>query len=393
MQRSLILWVLVLLTGGGPFGPIGAWAQPKPPVRIVVVERLSGSGSQVGIMWRDGALLAIDEINASGGLLGSPVLPVPSSLPWDRKAAAESMRALVAEKPLAIIGPVHTGLTLAVMDIAKEAGLPLFTASPSLAITQKGYQNIFRVHLTDAVTIFKGLRYVLDELKKDRIALIYVNDDYGQSARQGIIRYLKSRGKTLVAEVPARPQQLDYKKGLNQVKRARAQVLILVLEELAASFAVRQAREMKLAVEIVGGELLCSPTTIALAGQAMEGVKCHVSLTRDAPLETIQQVVKRFEARYGVPPDHNALRAYMAVYALKAAVEEAKVLEPEKIISCLHGLTVSSRKEPGVLLDVSFDEKGDMERESFFVEVKEGKQRVFRIVPPLKGPFPPKSCS
>jgi len=344
-------------------------------------------------MWRDGALLAIDEINASGGVLGSPLQPILSNLSWERAAAAESMQALVAQNPLAIIGPVHTGLTLASMDIAKEAGLPQFTASPSLAITQKGYPNIFRVHLTDAVTIFKGLRYVLDELRLDQIALIYVDDVYGQSARQGIILYLKGRGKTLVAEVPAKPQQLDYKKALSQIKQAKAQVLIVVLPELEASFAVRQARGMKLKVEIVGGEPLCSPTTIGLAGQAMEGVRCHVSLTPDAPLETIQQVVRRFEARYGVKPDHNALKAYMAVYAFKAAVEKTGTVDAGKITSCLHGLTISSKEEPGVLVDVYFDEKGDMERESFFVEVKEGKQHVFRIVPPLKGPHPPKSCS
>ncbi|MBI3988651.1 MAG: amino acid ABC transporter substrate-binding protein [candidate division NC10 bacterium] len=393
MQRSLILWVLVLLSVGEPFSLTGAWAQPKPPVKIGVIEKLTGSGSQVGIMWRDGVLLAIDEINASGGLMGSPIQPILSNLSWERAAAAEAMRALVSQNPLAIIGPVHTGLTLASMDITKEEGLPQFTASPSLAITQKGYPNIFRVHLTDAVIIFKGLRYVLDELKLDRIALIYVNDDYGQSARLGVNLYLKGRGKTLVAEVPAEPQQRDYKKALSQVKQAKAQVLIVVLPELEASFAVRQAREMKLKVEIVGGEPLCSPTTIGLAGPAMEGVKCHVSLTPDAPLETIQQVVKRFEARYGVKPDHNALKAYMAVYVFKAAVEEAGALDPGKVISCLHGLTISAREEPGILVDVYFDEKGDMERESFFVEVKEGKQHVFRIVPPLKGPFPPKSCS
>lgn len=92
-------------------------------------------------------------------------------------------------------------------------------------------------------------------------------------------------------------------------------------------------------------------------------------------------------------PDHNALKAYMAVHLLKAGLEKVKILDRAKLLACLKGLSLSVREEPGLLLDVAIQPNGDIDWDSFFVEVKDGKEEVFRIVPPLTGPLPPKTCS
>lgn len=394
MRRSLTIGLLILLATGGRLTPLGA-EEPVPPgpLKLGILEKLSGSGSQVGFMWRDGALLAIDELNAKGGLLGRPIVPVVRNLPWGMAEAVAVTRELLAEEPFAILGPVDTSLTLATAPFVQAAGIPQLTGSVSALITAKGFSHLIRASLTDVVAVQKGLRYALDELKLERLALIYVEDAYGQGARDLIVRYLKGRGVSLVAEVPTVRQQLDFTQALEQVKKANARALILVLFELEAALAVRQARTLGLKLEMIGGEPLCSPTTIGLGGPAMEGVRCHVSLTPDAPLAAIQDMVKRFQARYGVKPDHNALKAYMAVHLLKAGLEKVKSFDQAKLLSCLKGLTLSVREEPGLLLDMAILPNGDMERDSFFVEVKEGKEEVFRIVPPLTGPLPPKTCS
>jgi len=394
MRRSLTIGLVILLATGSMFVPLGA-EEPLPPgpIKLGILEKLSGSGAEVGIMWRDGVLLAIDELNAKGGLLGRPIVPVVRNLPWGMTEAVAVTRELLAEDPFAILGPVYTSLTLATAPIIQTAGMPQVTGSVSALITEKGFSHLIRASLTDVVAVQKGLRYVLEELKKDRLALIYVQDAYGQGAREVIVRYLKSRGVSLVAEVPTERQQLDYTQALEQVKKANANALILVLFELEAALAVRQARTLGLKMEMIGGEPLCSPTTIGLGGTAMEGVKCHVSLTPDAPLAAIQEVVKRFQARYGVKPDHNALKAYMAVHLLKAGLEKVKSLDRAKLLSCLKGLSLSVREEPGLLMDVAIQPNGDIDWDSFFVEVKNGKEEVFRIVPPLTGPLPPKTCS
>ncbi|MBI3989592.1 MAG: ABC transporter substrate-binding protein [candidate division NC10 bacterium] len=395
MRRSLMICLLILLATGGMLALMGAeeTSPPGPPVKLGILEKLSGSGSQVGTMWRDGALLAIDELNAQGGLLGRPIVPVIRNLPWGMAEAAAVTRELLAEDPFAILGPVYTSLTLATAPIIQAAEIPQLTGSVSALITAKGFPHLIRASLTDVVAVQKGLHYALEELKMDRLALIYVQDAYGQGARDLIVRYLKGRGVSLLAEVPTQPQQLDYAQALEQVKKANAKALILVLFELEAALAVQELKKLGLEMEIIGGEPLCSPTTIGLGGKAMEGVRCHVSLTPDAPLAAIQDMVRRFQSRYGVKPDHNALKAYMAVYMLKAGLEKVKTLDRAKLLSCLKGLTLLVREEPGLLMDVAIKPNGDIERDSFFVEVKDGKEEVFRIVPPLTGPLPPKTCS
>ena len=79
--------------------------------------------------------------------------------------------------------------------------------------------------------------------------------------------------------------------------------------------------------------------------------------------------------------DHNGIKGYTGVYLLKAAIEKAGKLDRKAVAAALHNASFSVKQYPGILLDVSFDEKGDMDRESFLVEVKNGKQVVVETLP------------
>jgi branched-chain amino acid transport system substrate-binding protein len=77
------------------------------------------------------------------------------------------------------------------------------------------------------------------------------------------------------------------------------------------------------------------------------------------------------------------MKGYSGMYALKAAIEKVGKLDRKAVAAALHGLKVSTDKYPGVLMNVEFDKNGDLDRESFMVEVKNGKQEVIAMVPPL----------
>jgi branched-chain amino acid transport system substrate-binding protein len=91
----------------------------------------------------------------------------------------------------------------------------------------------------------------------------------------------------------------------------------------------------------------------------------------------------KFYQAYKYIPDHNGIKGYMGVYTMKAAIEKVGKLDRKAVAQAMKGLTILKSKYPGVIMDVKFDNNGDIDRESFLVEVKGGKQVVTATLPPL----------
>jgi branched-chain amino acid transport system substrate-binding protein len=123
---------------------------------------------------------------------------------------------------------------------------------------------------------------------------------------------------------------------------------------------------------------------IDLAGDAANGVRGHVGLTVDAPIPAMQEFGRKFEAKFKYKPDHNGVKGYIAPYMVKAAAEKAGKLEPKAIAAALRGLTITPEKIPGILIEATWDETGEIDRVSFLAEVKAGKQVITKVLPKLK---------
>ena len=132
-----------------------------------------------------------------------------------------------------------------------------------------------------------------------------------------------------------------------------------------------------------GETTLTGQKVIELAGEAANGAVAHVGLTVDAPLPAIRAFRAKFERDYKYVSDHNGMKGYSGVYILKAAIEKVGKLDRKAVANALHSLVVTTDKEPGILMNVAFDQNGDLDRESFLVEVKNGKQEVVATLPPL----------
>ena len=120
-----------------------------------------------------------------------------------------------------------------------------------------------------------------------------------------------------------------------------------------------------------------------MAGEAANGAIAHVGLTVDAPIPAMRAFRAKFEKEYRYITDHNGIKGYTGVYLLKTAIEKVGRLDRKAVAQALHGLSVSAAKVPGVIMDVSIDANGDLDRDSFMVEVKNGKQEVREVLPPL----------
>jgi branched-chain amino acid transport system substrate-binding protein len=93
---------------------------------------------------------------------------------------------------------------------------------------------------------------------------------------------------------------------------------------------------------------------------------------------------ERFQKRFKYKPDHNGLKGYTAVYAMKYVTEKKLgKLDRKALAKTLHGLTISPREEPGILMETSWNDVGEIDRISFLAEVVNGQQRIAKILPKL----------
>jgi len=112
-------------------------------------------------------------------------------------------------------------------------------------------------------------------------------------------------------------------------------------------------------------------------------VRGHVGLTADAPIKAVQAFRDKFQKRFGYLPDHNAIKGYTAVYAIKYTTEKIGRFDRKVLAQTLHGLTITPKMEPGILIETTWDAKGDVDRISFLAEIVNGKQKITQILPKL----------
>jgi branched-chain amino acid transport system substrate-binding protein len=123
---------------------------------------------------------------------------------------------------------------------------------------------------------------------------------------------------------------------------------------------------------------------IELAGDAANGIRGHVGLSADIPVPAVQEFKAKFQKRFNYVPDHNGIKGYTAVYAIRFVTEKKLgKFDRKALAAAMHGLTISPEEEPGILIETTWDEKGDIDRISFLAEVVDGKQRITETLPKL----------
>jgi branched-chain amino acid transport system substrate-binding protein len=277
------------------------------------------------------------------------------------------------------------------MEIAREAGIPQISGSESVLVVQKGNPNIFLTSFSQQVGFAKLVKWLVEDLKANKTALIYVNNAFGRGGREMFLKFLKDRGKAVAADISTEPQQADFTAELTQVRASGATHLMIYSHEEENARIMIQMRKLGLNVEPVGDNL-CAQTTIDAGGDAMNGARCHVPMTALSPVPSMLEMGKRFQERFGRVPDHNGFKGYIGVHLLKAAVDRVGAFDQAKVRDCLHNNFFTVADEPGLLMDTYVDEKGDADRGSFIVEVKNKKSEVAKVLPLLGGPYTKRTC-
>ncbi|EJC66836.1 ABC transporter substrate-binding protein [Rhizobium sp. 1AS11] len=378
-RRYLIAWAAASLITGAALHPQGVRAEDT--VSLPCVCELSGAGAVSGKNYRDGAYMAVEEINAGGGILGKKIVMDD----YDTQSDAPTSRALVQKAidadAYAIIGTVYSGSTIVNMLVAKQNGVPQFTGSEAPNITQQGNPYIFRTSSSAAKGVPGLTPYFKDTLKAKKIGVAWVNNEFGKGGHDVFTGEMKKAGIDIVADVPSEQGQADFAADVSKIKESGAEAVFVYLNEEEAARFLKEAKKQGLKVPLVGEVTLTSQKVIDLAGDAADGAYAHVGVTAGADVPAIQAFGEKFKQKYNRATDHNGLKGYVAVYAVKYVSEMNGSLDREALAKKLHGLTLDVAKYPGMLLTTTWDDTGEMSRESFMTQVVDGKQKVVGTVP------------
>jgi branched-chain amino acid transport system substrate-binding protein len=283
----------------------------------------------------------------------------------------------------AVFGPVFSGSILVSMAETRRAEVPNFTGGEAAAITKQGNPFVFRTSFTQDTAMPKVARYVARNLKARTVALIYVNNDFGKGGRDALAKALEPLGVKIIADLSTEQSQVDFSAAVLKARQSNADVIFVYVNEEEAARALRELRKQGNTKPVVGETVLTSQKVIELAGDAANGAVAHVGLTVDAPTPAMRAFRAKFEKEYKYVSDHNGIKGYTGVYILKAAIEKAGKVDRKLVAQTLHGLKIAAAQHPGVIMDVSIDANGDLDRESFLAEARGGKQEIKEILPAL----------
>lgn len=352
-------------------------------IKIAVLQELSGAGATAGTNAKNGIMLAVKEINATGGILGKKIEATVSDTQSNPGVAKGLATKAVDDEVFAVMGPTFSGSIMVSMAETKRAQIPNFTGGEAASITQQGNPYIFRTSFTQTTAMPKVARYIANNLKAKTVAVMYVNNDFGKGGRDSFAKTAPQVGLNVVADISTESGQVDWSAPVLKAKQSNADVIFVYTNEEESARALRELRKQGVTKPIVGETTLTGQKVIELAGDAANGAVAHVGLTVDAPNPNMLKFKAKFYEEYKYISDHNGIKGYTGMYVLKAAIEKVGKLDRVAVAKALHGLAISAAKNPGVLMDVSFDNNGDLDRESYIVEVKDGKQVVKEVLPAL----------
>lgn len=370
---ALIPWILAM--------PV-AWAQQ--PIPMVGLLELSGPGATSGAHFKAGLELAAKAINAAGGILGRPVAMTIRDTQTSPAIAKALAAKAVDDGAYVVFGPIFSGSVLVSMEELRRAEVPNLVGGEATSITQRGNPYVFRTSFSQANAMPKVGRYVAQDLGARSVAVVYVNNDFGKGGRDALVEDLGRRNVRIAADISTDQGQIDFSGPVLRAKQAGADALFVYLNVDESARMLRELRKQGYDKPVVGETTIMQQSVIDLAGEAANGARGHVGLTVDAPNAAILAYAERFEREAKFRSSHDGLKGYIALYTVKAATERAGRVDARALAQAIRGQCFSAGQTPGLLMDLCYDDKGDLDRESFMVEVKAGKQTVVGTLPPLR---------
>lgn len=311
-------------SNAAPAAPAAPAANGTDPIVIGVSGPLTGPAAQYGADWKKGFDLAIEEINAKGGIKGRKLQYVFEDTQADPKQSVVIAQKFVADPKIVVeLGDFASGASMAASPIYQRAGLVQFGFTNSHPNFTKGGDYMWSTSVTQADASPVLADFAAKELGLKKVAVLHQNSDWGKSSAELFNAHAKEIGLEVVATEGYLTDEKDFKSTLTRVKSAQPEGLVLFSYETDGALIAQQLAQTDLKVPIVGGASLHSPDYLKLGGDAVNGSYILAEFDPNDTRPEVVQFVKAYKAKYGADaePEFFAAHAYDAMKVVAAAIE------------------------------------------------------------------------
>lgn len=350
------------------------------PIKIGEFASLTGKQASFGQTNHRGAVFAVEEINAAGGIFGRPLELITAdtrSLPGE---AATVVKKLIArDKVTAIVGETGSAAALEAAPLCQAAGVPMITATATNPrVTEQG-SYIFRACFIDPFQGTVLAQFSHHTLHARRVAVLVAA---GNAYSVGLAQYFKinftALGGQIIAEQKYAEGDKDFRAQLTAIKALQPDAIFASGDYVESALSCAQARQLGITAPFLGGDTWDSPALIAIGGSAVDGSYFSAHFSPEAKELAVQHFVHRFRARWGELPDTGSSLGYDAVSVLADALRRAHSTEGAKIRDAL----AATHNFPGVTGRITMDAHRNASKAAVIFTIKAGQFVYLETIAP-----------
>ena len=368
----------------GESGAGGAEGGGNGDILIGEYGSLTGPQATFGTSTHNGIMMAMDEINANGGVNGRKIKVLTEDDQSKQEEAANAVTKLISQNSVvAVLGEVASSCSIAAAPICQSNKIPMITpSSTNPQVTQKG-DYVFRMCFTDDHQGHSLADYVAKTLNIKTAALLTdVKSDYSQ----GLGHYFEERFTQLGGKIVARASYAngdsDFKAQLSSVKGSNPQILFVPGYYTDIGQIAIQARDLGMTAPLVGGDGWESPKLIAIGGKSLEGSFYSNHYFYGDPTPLVHDFVEKYKARYHETPDAMAALAYDAARALADAIKRAGKTDG----ATLRDAIAATKNFPGVTGTITLGpDRNPVGKKLIIEEIKNGQLTLKATFEPQGG--------
>lgn len=342
-----------------------AFAADDLVVKIGHVGPKSGPSAHLGKDNENGAVMAIEELNAKGTMIGGKKVKfelIAEDDASDPKQGTAAAAKLVDAKVNGVVGHLNSSTSIPAAKIYSDAGIPQISpSSTATKYTEMGYKTTFRVVANDGQLGGTLGRYAAKDLKAGTIAVVDDRTAYGQGVADEFIKGAKKQNKDIkiIQRQFTNDKATDFNAILTKIKEGKPDVIFFGGMDSVAGPMLRQMKALQLHAKLMGGDGICTTTLSKLAGDSIVdgGVICaEAGGVMDGQRKAIDEFDAAYKKRFGVDVILYAPYVYDAVMTLVDAMQKAKSSDPAVYLPYLHKID-----HQGITGKIAFDAKGDMQ--------------------------------
>ncbi len=349
-------------------------------IRIGEFASLTGKEASFGQYSHNGTTLAIEEINAHGGVLGKKIELIYEDDQSKSGQAATVVRKLISrDNVVAILGEVASSRSLEAAPICQAEKVPMISpASTNPEVTEKG-DYIFRACFTDA---FQGkllAEFATKTLKAKKVAVLKdVKSDYSVGLARNFISSFKTAGGEIISERDFSGGDKDFRAQLTTIRAANPEAVFVPAYYTDVGLIIRQARQLGIKVPMFGGDGWESANLAQIAGSGIEGAYFSTHFSPEAARHEVREFVKNFKAKYGFPPDAMAALGYDSALILADAIKRAGSTDRQKLRDAI----ATTKDFPAVTGIITLDPSRNASKSAVILQIKDGKFTYLETIHP-----------